>query len=164
MLPMAVWCAVTPSLPMLPMAVWCAVTPALSKAGSIAAPISIAFAIAFVQSAAEAFPGFVRARLEFQLTCLRNGYEAVESLLAASPIASAYAGAAPKEAAVAAPNIAAEPAEPRAGGTKVEVKKLEATRMAPIAKQHDSALLFDIASKHNEMIQRWEERCLGERV
>jgi hypothetical protein len=62
------------------------------------------------------------------------------------------------EAAVAAPNIAAEPAEPRAGGTKVELKTLEAITMAPMAKQQDRALLFVIASQHNEMVQKWKGR------
>ena len=109
--------------------------------------MSIALAIAFVQSAAEAFPGFVRARPEFQSTDLRNGYEALASFLAASPISSANAGAAPMEAAVAAPSMAAEPAEPRAGGTNVEAKKLVATSTAPRTKQHDRALLFVISSR-----------------
>jgi len=62
------------------------------------------------------------------------------------------------EAAVAAPNIAADPAELRAGGTNVELKTLEAITMAPMAKQQDSAPLFVIASQHNEIVQEWKGR------
>merc|ERR1719463_961302 len=51
---------------------------------------------------------------------LMNGYDALASFLAASPIGSANAGAAPIVAAVAAPSVAAEPAEPRAGGAPME--------------------------------------------
>merc|ERR1719222_1561836 len=43
------------------------------------APMSMALAMALVKSAAEADPGFVRARPEFQSTSLSNGYAALES-------------------------------------------------------------------------------------
>merc|ERR1719428_1904544 len=77
---------------------------------------------------------------------LMNGYDALASFLAASPIGSANAGAAPMVAAVAAPSAAAAPAVGRAGGTNVEVKMLQPSKAPVMTRQHDSALLFIISN------------------
>merc|ERR1719213_1438327 len=76
---------------------------------------------------------------------LMNGYDALASFLAASPIGSANAGAAPIVAAVAAPRAAAAPTVGRAGGTKVEVKMLQPSKAPKITRQADTTLLFAIA-------------------
>merc|ERR1719359_2700999 len=83
----------------------------------MAAPMSMALAMALVKSAAEADDGFVRARPEFQSTSFNNGYAALESFLAASPISSANAGAAPN---MVTAGMAAGAARRSAGGTKVD--------------------------------------------
>jgi hypothetical protein len=57
------------------------------------------------------------------------------------------------EAAVAAPSMAAEPAELRAGGTKVEAKRLEVTKMAAMTKQPASALLFVMSNLQQIALQ-----------
>merc|ERR1719389_370461 len=76
---------------------------------------------------------------------LMNGYDALASFLAASPIGSANAGAAPMVAAVAAPSAAAAPAVGRAGGTNVEVKMLQPSKAPMTTRQADATLLFTIA-------------------
>merc|ERR1719436_2322840 len=49
----------------------------------MAVPITIALSMAFTHSLAEADPGFVSARVDFQSMSFKNGYAASESFLAA---------------------------------------------------------------------------------
>merc|ERR1719436_192854 len=85
----------------------------------MADPMTMAVSVAFTHSPAEADPGFVSARVDFQSMSFKNGYAASESFLAASPISSAKAGVAPSiaTAAGAAAALAWKPL-PRGAGTK----------------------------------------------
>merc|ERR1719262_1058638 len=100
----------------------------------MAAPMSMALAMALVKSAAEADDGFVRARPEFQSTSFNNGYAALESFLAASPISSANAGAAPN---MVTAGMAMGAARRRPGGTNVDCRLCTMTRASVAMRSTD---------------------------
>merc|ERR1719169_150953 len=102
----------------------------------MAAPMSMALAMALVKSAAEADDGFVRARPEFQSTSFNNGYAALESFLAASPISSANTGAAPN---MVTAGIATGAARRRAGGTNVVCRRCTIARARTAMRSTDVA-------------------------
>merc|ERR1719401_2896690 len=85
----------------------------------MAAPITIAVSTAFTHWSAPAEPGLTRARLEFQSTSFRSGYAASASFLAAVPISSAKAGAAPIIATVPATGAAMRAA---GGATRLQAR------------------------------------------